>query len=106
MQGRVQYSRQATDGQGEKRAAAPPETARAQGLGSMPANSMDRLFWGEGEPLALLSMSYSLLGGRGTPPPAREGFPFPPSPLSLPQRAFIRGKSRDAERIALQDKWD
>ena len=36
-----------------------------------------------------------VLGGRGTPPSAREGFPFPPGPPSLPQRAFIRGKSRD-----------
>ena len=32
----------------------------------------------------------SYLGGRGTPPPARAGFPFPPSPPSPPLRAFIR----------------
>ena len=55
-------------------------------------------FWGEGEPLALLSMPVRLLRRlTGTAlraafrsPPAREGFPFPPGPPSPPQRAFIQ----------------
>ena len=33
-------------------------------------------------------------GGRGTPPPARAGFPFPPKPPSPPLRAFVEEDER------------
>ena len=50
-------------------------------------------------PENIFSIRYCL-GGRGTPPPALEGFPFPPSPPSLPQRAFIGRRVRNAKRPA------
>ena len=46
-----------------------------------------------------------LLGGRETPLLAREGFPFPPSPPTLPQRAFIGEKLGIRGDPATKDKW-
>ena len=64
--------------------------------------------WGEGAPRALLSMPVRLLRrltgtACGPPvgsPPALAGFPFPPSPPSLLQRAFA-GKSQGHEASLL-----
>ena len=39
-------------------------------------------------------------GGKGTPPLAREVFPFPPSPPSHPQRAFIWRMERCGNAVA------
>ena len=36
---------------------------------------------------------------------AKKAGPFPPSPPSLPQRAFIGGRVRNTRRPATKDKW-
>ena len=76
-----------------------------------PVNTIRYLFGGEGAPLVLLPMPVRPYGLTGTalPPFSRRqrerGSPSPPSPPTLPQRAFIRGKSWDKGRIARQGRW-
>ena len=67
---------------------------------------------GEGEPLALLSMSVRLLcrltdtalWAAFRSPPAREGFPSP-KPPSLPQRAFAMGRVEIRGKPAPKGTW-